>query len=154
MVVLGFITLVLTAFTFAYYCYIANHSEEHDVSFFLSVELIFMVMNLFTNAGGLYGLSWLYLAASVVFLGVGWLVDLEHSIGFYKSIGPWFQNTFTNTALIGWQVLSFVLFPAGAVLYFVNYKGNTALAKSCGRAAWFGCLCVLLLLWAILGVAL
>ena len=52
------------------------------------------------------------------------------------------------------QILSFVLFPAGAVLYFVNYNGKNELARSCGRAAWFGCLCILLLLWAILGVAL
>ena len=154
MVALGLITLVLTAFTFVYYCYIANHTDEHDVSFFLSVEFIFMIMNLFTNAGGVYGLSFLYLVASVVFLGVGWLIDSENSLGFYKSILPWFKNTFTNTALIGWQILSFVLFPAGAVLYFVNYNGKNELARSCGRAAWFGCLCVLLLLWAILGVAL
>ena len=154
MVALGLITLVLTAFTFVYYCYIANHTDEHDVSFFLSVELIFMVMNLFTNAGGVYGLSFLYLVAAVIFLGVGWLIDSESSLGFYKSIGPWFKNTFTNTALIGWQILSFVLFPAGAVLYFVNYNGKNELARSCGRAAWFGCVCILLLLWAILGVAL
>lgn len=154
MVALGLITLVLTAFTFVYYCYIANHTDEHDVSFFLSVELIFMVMNLFTNAGGVYGLAFLYLVAAVVFLGVGWLIDSENSLAFYKSIVPWCKNTFTNKSLIGWQVLSFVLFPAGAVLYFVNYNEKNELAKSCGRAAWFGCVCILLLLWAILGVAL
>ncbi len=154
MAAFGFITLVLTGFVFLYYSYIANHTEEHDVSFFLSVALISMVMNLFTNAGGIFALAWLYLVIDVVFLGVGWLVDLENSVGFYTSIGPWFKNTFTDTQTIGWKVLSFVLFPAGIVLYFVNYNGNNTLAKTCGRAAWFGCLCVLLLLWAILGIAL
>lgn len=154
MAALGIITLVLTGFMIVYYCYIANHTEEHDVSFFISVGLISMVMNLFTNASAFFGIAWLYLGVALVFLGVGWLIDLEDSIGFYTSIGPWFESTFTNTALIGWQILSFVIFPAGAVLYFVNYNGNNALAKACGRAAWFGCLCVLLLLWAVLGIVL
>lgn len=154
MAAFGIITLVLTGFVFLYYAYIANHTEEHDVSFFLSVALIFMVMNLFTNAGGLYALAWLYLVADVVFLGVGWLIDLDDSIGFYTSIGPWFKNTFTDSATLCWKLLSFVLFPAGIALYFVNYNGNAALAKTCGRAAWFGCLFWIILLWAILGIAL
>ncbi len=152
--VFAFITLILTAFTLLYYCYIANNTEEHDVSFFISVELIIMVMNLCTNQGGVFGLAWLYLVVDLVFLGVGWLIDAQDSVGFYTSIGPWFKNTFTDKDTILWKVLSFVLFPAGAVLYFVKYNNDATLAKTCGRAAFFGLLLWIVLLWAILGLAL
>ncbi len=152
--VFAFFTLVLTGFTILYYCYIANHTEEHDVSFFISVGLIFMVMNLCTNQGEFFGIAWLYLVADLIFLGVGWLIDAQDSVGFYTSIGPWFKNTFSDGAVIGWKVLSFLVFPAGAVLYFVKYNSDATLAKTCGRAAFFGCLVWGLLLWAILGLAL
>ena len=153
MIALGIVTLVLTSLMIVYYCYIANHTDEHDVSFFISVGLISMVMNLCTNAAGFFGIAWLYLIIAVAFLGIGWLIDLESSKGFYMSIGPWFRNTFTGS-LIGWQLASFVLFPVGAVVYFAKYGRDAVLAKACGRAALFGLLCVLLLLWAILGLVL
>lgn len=153
MLALGLITIVLLAFTFVYYSYIANESE-HDVSFFLSVSLIMLLMNLCTNAGGFFEIAFLYLAVAVVFIAVGFAVDKDSSVDFYTSIGPWCVKTFTNTALIGWQVLSFVLFPAGMVLFFVWYNSKRELALVCGRAALFGLVFVGLLLWAILGIAL
>lgn len=153
MAALGVITLVLTSFTFVYYAYLANHSER-DVSFFMGVSLISLVLNLCTNASHFFGIAFLYLAIAVIFLGVGFAVDTDESVGFYTSIGPWCVKTFTNTAFIGWQVLSFVLFPAGIALYFVWNKSKPELAKACGRAGMFGLVLCGLLLWAILGLAL
>ncbi len=154
MAALGIITLILTCFMIVYYCYIANHTDEHDVSFFISVGLISTVMNLCTNASGFFGIAWLYLVIAVLFLAAGWLIDFHTSINFYLSIGPWFIKTFTNTSVIVWQLLSFFAFPVGIVLYFVKYNGNNALARTCGRAACFGILLYGLLLWAILGLVL
>lgn len=153
MVALGIITLFLTGFAIIYYSYLSNHSER-DVSFFLSVSLIAMLMNLCTNAGGVFGLSYVYLVIAVVFIGVGFAVDTTETIGFYTSIGPWFKTTFTNTAHIGWQVLSLIVFPAGIALYFVWYQTKPELARLCGRSALFGILLWILLLWTILGLAL
>ena len=89
MVALGVITLILLVFALIFYAYLANYSE-HDVSFFMSVSLILLVMNLCTNASGSFGLSWLYLVVAVLFLGLGFAVDAHESVEFYKSIGPWF----------------------------------------------------------------
>ena len=74
MAALSVITLVLLVFMLIFYAYLANYSE-HDVSFFLSVGLILIVMNLCTNASGTFGLSWLYLVVAVLFLGLGFAVD-------------------------------------------------------------------------------
>lgn len=154
---IGIVTLFLTAFVLAYYGYINRHSDVADVSFFMSVGLISMVMNLFTNAGGggALVLSWLYLAVDVLFLGVGFAVSLEHTLGFYKSIGPWLSKTFTDIKLIGWQLLSLLVCPAGIVLYFVWSKGEKdELALECGKLAVWGVLLWIVLLWTILGIAL
>ncbi len=153
MAALGVITLFLTGFVLVYYAYMANHTE-HDVSFFLSVGLISMVMNLCTNAGGVFGLAWLYLAIALVFAGVGFAVSVPETVGFYTSIGPWFKKTFTNSKLIGWQILSLVIFPAGIALYFVWFKTKPELAKACGKCGIWGLLLWGVLLWMILGLAL
>lgn len=153
MEVLGVITLFLTGFVFVYYSYLANRGER-DVSFFLSVSVISMFMNLCTNQGGVFGLSFLYLAVAVLFIGLGFAVDLDLTLAFYGSIIPWCKRTFTNTALIGWQVLSAVLFPVGIGLYFGNYSKQPALAKECGKCAALGFVLFVILLWTILGLAL
>ena len=87
MAALGVITLILLVYSLIFYAYLANHSE-HDVSFFMSVSLIMLVMNLCTNASGAFGLSWLYLVVALVFIGVGFAVDKDESIDFYKSVVP------------------------------------------------------------------
>ena len=152
MVALSIITLVLTVYTLIYYAYLNKHTER-DVSFFLSVGIISIVMNLCTNAGGIFQLAWLYLIIAVAFLALGFAVSVPHTIGFYASIGPWFKNTFSNKGVIGWQILS--LCPlAGIPLYFAWYKSKHSLACTCGKSALWGLLLIALLLWAILGVAL
>ncbi len=156
MLVVGIITLFLTTFMMAFYGYINRHSDEHDVSFFLSVGLISMVMNLCTNAAGgdaLY-LSWAYLGVDVVFLALGFAVSVEQTLGFYKSIVPWCARTFGNTALIGWQCLSFFIFPAGIAFYFAWGKDKPELSLECGKMGLWGALLWILLLWTILGIAL
>lgn len=153
MVALGVITLVLLVFSLIYYSYLANNSDR-DVSFFVSVSLILLVMNLATNASEFFGIAFLYLIVSVLFIGLGFAVDKDESIAFYKSIGPWFKDTFTNTGLIGWEALSMIVFPAGITLYFVWYKNKPALARRCGGCSLWGILIWALLLWAILGLAL
>ena len=152
--VLSVITLPLTIFVLIYYAYLFRHTD-HDVSFFLSVSLISVIMNLFTNAGGTYELGILYLVLAVLFIGLGFAVDAQASVKFYTSIGPWFKKTFTNTKLLGWQALSF-LFPAGMALYFAWYKKEDKheLALECGKCSLWGLLCIAVLLWAILGLAL
>ena len=153
MVALGVITLFLTGYVLVYYAYLANHSER-DVSFFLSVGLISMVMNLCTNAGGVFGLAWLYLIIAVVFAGVGLAVDSVNSVAFYTSIGPWFKNTFTNAKLIGWQILSTIVFPAGIALHFALYGKDRETARACGKCGAWGLLLWGVLLWMILGLVL
>lgn len=150
---LGVITLFMTGFMLIYYGYMAQHSE-HDVSFFLSVGMISMVMNLCTNAGKLFGIAWLYFIIAIVFVALGFAVSVPETIGFYTSIGPWFKKTFTNTKLIGWQILSTAIFPAGIALYFVYYKTQPEFAKKCGRCGIWGLLLWVLLIWMILGLAL
>ena len=152
--VLSVITVPLTIFVLFYYGYLFRHTD-HDVSFFLSVSLISVIMNLFTLSGGVYELGFLYLGLAVLFIGLGFAVDAQESINFYTSIGPWFKKTFTNTKLLGWQILS-LLFPAGAALYFVWYKDSEKheLALECGKCALWGVLLIVVLLWTILGIAL
>ncbi len=153
---IGIITLLLTAFMLAYYGYINRHSDVADVSFFMSVGLISMIMNLCTNAagGGATVLSWLYLAVDVIFLALGFAVSVEHSVGFYKSIGRWFSEKLTSPTFI-WQLLSLLVFPAGLVLYFVWSKGEKdEIAVDCGRSAAWGCLLWIVLFWTILGILL
>lgn len=155
MVAVGIITLFLTLFTFACYSYIHRHTDEHDVSFFLSVLIISLVMNLCTNAGGTYVLSWVYLGIDVLFLALAFAVDAGLALDFYKSIVPWCANTFTAAKTIGWQILSFFVFPAGLAFYFVWYKGEKeALALECGKMALWGVFFWIILLWTILGIAL
>lgn len=154
MLALGIITLFLTAFMLGYYGYINRHDEVADVSFFMSVGLISMVLNLFTNAAGGNVLSWVYLVVDLAFLGLGFAVSTEHSIGFYKSLGPWCVSTFTNKALIGWQLLSFFCFPAGIALYFVWGKEKPELSLECGKMSVWGILFWAILLWTILGIVL
>ncbi len=153
MAALSVITLVLLVFMLIFYAYLANNSD-HDVSFFLSVGLILLIMNLCTNASGSYGLSWLYLVVSLLFLGLGFAVDARNSTAFYKSIGPWFKTTFTDTAVLGWKALSMVVYPAGMVCYFVLYREKPELARTCGKCALWGLLLWAVILWAILGLAL
>ncbi len=152
--VLSVFTLFLTVFVLIFYSYLFRNTD-HDVSFFLSVGIISIIMNLFTNAGGIYELGFLYLGLAVLFIPLGFAVDAQETIKFYTSIGPWFKKTFTNTKLLGWQIVSF-LFPAGAALYFAWYKDEDKheLAVECGKCALWGVLCIAVILWAILGLVL
>ena len=153
MAALGIVTLVLTCFMLVFYGYIDRHSDR-DVSFFMSVGIISLVMNLFTNGGGLFGLAWLYFIIALAFLGLGFAVSVPASVGFYTSIGPWFKATFTDRWSIGWRILSLVIFPVGIVLFFVWFESRPKLARMCGQAAIWGLLLCALLLWAILGIVL
>lgn len=149
--VLGIVSLFLTSYMLIYYAYLFRNTD-HDVSFFLSVGIIFMIMNLFTNMGqGSRVLSVLYLVVSAAFIAAGWLVDADASKAFYTSIGPWFKAEFKDEH-IGLKALSFAIAPAGIVLYFVNYKNKREVAEKCGVCGAWGLLIWVLLLWMILGI--
>lgn len=151
MLALGIVTLFLTSFTLIYYGYLARHTD-HDVSFFLSVGIISMIMNLCTNASAsAVVLSVLYLIIAVLFLALGFAVSVQDTLGFYKSIGPWFKSTFTDSKLIGWELLSFILAPVGIVLYFVYHRKNRDFADLCGKLGLWGILVWLLVIWMIFG---
>ncbi len=148
---IGIVTLLLTSFMIAYYGYLFKNTD-HDVSFFLSVGIISIVMNLFTNmSAGAAVLSVVYLVVALVFLGVGFAIDLNGSIAFYTSIGGWFKRVFATDTLL-WTLLSFILSPVGIILFFVFYNSNHERALLCGKAGLWGLLIELLLLWAILGL--
>lgn len=150
--VIGIITLFLTSFMIAYYGYIFRHTD-HDVSFFLSVGIISVIMNLFTNmSAGAAVLSIVYLIVAVAFLGVGFAIDFGGTIAFYTSIGGWFKQTFADAANIGWKVLSFVLSPVGIVFFFIFYNSDHERACVCGKAGAWGLLIELLLVWMIVGL--
>lgn len=153
MVALGVITLLLTSFMMVYYAYLSRHTDR-DVSFFMSVGIISIIMNLCTNASGNFALAWLYFIIALAFIGLGFAVSVSGSIGFYTSIGPWFKAQFADLKTLGYNVLSSVIFPAGITLYFVNYKKDHAFACTCGRASLWGLLVWGLLLWMILGLVL
>jgi len=151
MAALGVITLVLTGFMLIFYAYLSRNTDR-DVSFFMSVGVLSFFINLCSNAGGIFIMSYIYLVIAVAFLALGFAVDVHGTIGFYASIGPWFASTFTNTAKIGWQLLSFVLAPVGIVLFFVWYRSKRELAIECGKMGIWGILVWLILLWTILGL--
>ncbi len=153
MIALGIITLVLTAYMLVYYTYLSRHTDR-DVSFFVSVGLISMIMNLCTNAAGNFALAWLYFGIAILFVALGFAVSKSGSIQFYTSIGPWFKTQFSDMKTCGFNVLSSVIFPAGIALYFANYKKNRELALSCGKASLWGILLWAVILWAILGLVL
>ena len=149
--IIGIISLLLTSFMIAYYGYIFR-TTDHDVSFFVSVGIVSIVMNLFTNMSASASvLSIVYLIVAVLFLGVGFAIDLNGTIAFYTSIGGWFTRNFTDKNAL-WRILSFVLSPVGIVLFFVYYGSDRELAVTCGKAGAWGLLIELLLLWAILGL--
>lgn len=149
---IGIVTLFLTAFMMIFYAYL-DRNTDHDVSFFLSVGVISMIMNLFTNGSeGAQVLSVVYLVVALAGLGLGFAVSIEGSVGFYTSIGPWFKNTFTDSATLLWKLLSFILAPVGIVLFFVFYQSDRERALICGKAGIWGLLVWLLLLWMILGI--
>ena len=151
MLALGIVTLFLMGFMLVFYGYLSRHSE-HDVSFFLSVGIIFIIMNLFTNASeSAVVLAWLYLVVAIAFLALGFAVSVPETLNFYKSIGPWFKKTFTDTKHIGWDLLSFVIAPAGVALYFVNHRKDRYFADRCGKLGVWGIFLWLLLIWMILG---
>jgi hypothetical protein len=150
---LGIVTLLLTGFVIVYYAYMASHTDR-DVSFFLSVSILSMFMNLCTNTAGFFAIAWLYLGIGVLFIGLGFAVGARETTAFYASIGPRLKSTFTDVKRIGWQTLSLVVFPAGIALYFVHYKKDFAHAKVCGRCALWGLLLWGLLLWTVLGLVL
>ena len=153
MIALGIITLVLTSFMMIQYAYVSRHTDR-DVSFFMSVGIISIIMNLCTNAAGKLALSWLYFALALAFIGLGFAVSTSGTVGFYTSIGPWFKAQFSDIKTCGFNVLSAVCFPAGIILYFVNYKKNITFANQCGKAALWGILLWGLILWAVLGIVL
>ena len=153
MAVLGVITLVLTCFMLVFYAYLDRHTDR-DVSFFLSVGIISLIMNLFTNAGAIFGLAWLYLIIALAFLGLGFAVSVPDTIGFYTSIGPWCKATFTDKNTIVWRILSLVIFPVGIALYFAWYNSKPELAKKCGQCGLWGLLLCALIIWAVLGLVL
>ena len=153
MIALGVVTLLLTAYMLVYYAYLSRHTDR-DVSFFMSVGVISMIMNLCTNAAGKFTLAWLYFVIALAFIGLGFAVSTSGSVKFYTSIGPWFKTQFTDIKTCGFNVLSSVVFPAGIALYFANYKKNRAFACECGKAALWGILLWAVILWAILGLVL
>lgn len=148
---IGIITLLLTGFMLVYYAYLFRNTD-HDVSFFISVGIISMVMNLFTNSSAAaMGLSILYLIVALAGIGLGWVVDANGSKAFYTSIGPFFKNEFSGP-LVLWKVLSFALPPVGIVCYFVFYKTEKERALACGNCGLWGLLLWVLLIWAIIGI--
>lgn len=153
MVAFGVITLILTAYMLIFYAYMFRNTDN-DVSFFLSVGIISFVMNLCTNAGGVFELCYMYLGIDVLFIALGFAVNARQTISFYTSIGPWFKSTFTDTAKIGWQALSLIVAPAGIGLYFGWNKSKPELARECGKLGMWGVLLWLILIWAILGLVL
>lgn len=153
MVALGVITLLLTSYMMVYYAYLARHTDR-DVSFFMSIGIISIVMNLCTNAAGNFGLAWLYFVIALAFIGLGFAISTSGSIAFYTSIGPWFKTQFSDAKNWGFNLLSSVLFPAGITLFFVNYNKDRSFACACGKASLWGILVWGLLLWAILGLVL
>ena len=153
MAAFGVITLILTAFMLIFYAYMFRKTD-HYVSFFLSVGIISFFMNLCTNAGGVFELCYMYLGIDVLFLALGFAVSTRGTIGFYTSIGPWFKATFTDTATVGWRVLSLLAAPAGIGLYFGWNKSKPELARECGKLGMWGLLLWLVLIWAILGLVL
>lgn len=153
MVALGIITLLLTCYMMVYYAYLSRHTDR-DVSFFMSVGVISIIMNLCTNAAGKFGLAWLYLGVAILFIALGFAVSTQGSIGFYTSIGPWFKGQFSDLKQCGFNVLSAVCFPAGIVLYFVNHNKNRVFGNACGKAALWGIVLWGLILWAVLGIVL
>ena len=149
---IGIVTLFLTSFMVVYYGYLFKNTD-HDVSFFLSVGIISIVMNLFTNMSASAAvLSILYLVVAVVFLGVGFAIDLHGSIAFYSSIGGWFKRVFGDTANLVWTLLSFILSPVGIVLFFVFYNSDHERALICGKAGIWGLFIELLLVWMVFGL--
>lgn len=165
LVILGILSLILSGFMLIYYGYLFRKTD-HDVSFFISAAIILIVMNLFTNMASTtieitpegtitsYGakvLTFLYLILAVLGLGAGFLIDKDASVDFYTSIGTWCVSTFTDTALVGWKLLSFIIAPAGIVLYFVFYKSNHELSLVCGKAGIWGLLLWVVLIWMIFG---
>ncbi len=153
MIALGIITLVLTCYMMVQYAYVSRHTDK-DVSFFLSVGIISIIMNLCTNAAGKFGLAWLYFGLALAFIGLGFAVSTSGTVKFYTSIGPWFKTQFSDIKSCGFNVLSSVCFPAGIALFFVNYKKNRVFANQCGKAALWGLLLWAVILWAILGLVL
>lgn len=153
MVALGIVTLLLTSYMMVYYAYLARHTDR-DVSFFMSVGLISMIMNLCTNVGGNFGIAWLYFGIAILFIGLGFAVSTSGSIAFYTSIGPWFKTQFSDVKTAGFNALSAVVFPAGIALFFTYFKKDRVFANNCGKAALWGILLWGLLLWAILGLVL
>ncbi|MDE7373592.1 MAG: hypothetical protein K2N18_05975, partial [Clostridia bacterium] len=102
MIALGIITLVLTAFTLVFYAYLSRHTDR-DVSFFMSVGIISIIMNLCTNGMGIFGLAWLYFVIALAFIGLGFAVSTSGSIAFYTSIGPWFKTQFSDAKVWGFN---------------------------------------------------
>ena len=149
---IGIVTLFLTSFMVIYYGYLFKNTD-HDVSFFFSVGIISIVMNLFTNMSASAAvLSILYLIIALVFLGVGFAIDLHGSIAFYSSIGGWFKKVFCDAATLPWTLLCFILSPVGIVLFFVFYNSDHERALLCGKAGIWGLFIELLLVWMVLGL--
>ena len=143
MVALGVVTLLLTSYMMVFYAYLAKHTDR-DVSFFMSVGIISIFMNLCTNAGGNFGIAWAYFVIALAFIALGFAVSKSGSVAFYTSIGPWFKTQFSDLKSAGFNTLSAVVFPAGIALFFANYKKDRAFANACGKASR----------WAILGLVL
>lgn len=151
MLALGIVTLFLTCFVMIYYAYLSHHTDS-DVSFFMSVGIISLVMNLLTNgSAGAVQLAWLYLILAVLFLGVGFAVNLHGTIAFYGSIGPWFAGFFRSPTLL-LEIVSFLLPPVGIVLYFVYSKSDLEKACVCGKRSMWGLLFWFLVIMMILGI--
>ncbi len=150
---LNVLSLLVLGFMLIFYGFMANRSEN-NVSFFLCVGLICFIANLCTISGGAWLAAILFLIIGLGFLGLGFVVNRHKATEFYTSIGPWFKKTFTNKSLIGWQALSMIVPPAGAVLYFVWYKNEAKhdVCLECGRNALWGILLWLCLIWLIVGM--
>ena len=149
-ILLSYVGLALTVVVMIYYCYIANHSDR-DVSFFLSVLIISVVLNLVTLTIGTYGLGWLYIAVAVVFFGVGFALSPAEAVGSFADFGRWLKHQFSAFKIWGFNVLCFIVFPVGIILYFVKHDKDRAFACQCGKASLWGIICWAILIWAIVG---
>ncbi len=150
---LNVLSLLILGFMLVFYGFMARNTEN-NVSFFLCVGMACFIANLCTISGGAWLAAILFLIVGIAFLALGFAVNRHKTLAFYTSIGPWFKKTFTNTRMIGWQILSMAVPPAGGALYFVWYKNEDKhdISLQCGKNALWGLLLWLMLIWLIVGM--
>lgn len=155
MVFLNLLSLLVTAFVVAYFSFFSKKSD-HSLSFFLCVSICMFIANLLTASagGGAYYAAIGYLIVDVIFLGLAFAVNAGEAVDCYKEFAVWGKRTFVGNQYLVLQLLSFFIFPAGIVLYFINYKKDNAKALTCGKCALWGIVFWASLIWFICGVSI